>query len=72
MADNNRLELEIHATDTSGPATSKARANFKSIEQQAAESAVSMTGSFDKATASVLRSIQSLEQKAALAGKIRR
>lgn len=69
MADNNRLELEITATDNTGPAAAKAKANFKSIDQQAAETAVSMSKSFDTASASVIRSLQTLEQRAALVGK---
>lgn len=80
MADNNRLELDIVAVDQTEPAVAKARTNFQSIEQQAAKSAATMTRSFDaqavemarsveKASAGISRSLQALEQRAALAGK---
>src|SRR4051794_9921848 len=80
MADNNRLELDIIATDDTGPATSKARANFKSIEQDAAKAAQGINNSlgsagiglertFEQSTAKAMRSLDALERRAALAGK---
>lgn len=80
MSDNNRLELDIVAHDDTGPATAKARANFRSVEAEAARSAVNMSKGFDaqavemgrsidKAAASALRSLDALERRAALAGK---
>lgn len=79
MADN-RLELEITATDTTGPAAAKARANFNSIEKDAAKAAANMSKGFDAsavemsqkitaATEQGMRSLDALARRAELAGK---
>lgn len=77
---NNRLELDMVSNDLTGTGSTSANKNILSVEQQAAKTAaamsrsfdgtaIEMSRSFDRASTVSARSLQALEQRAALVGK---
>jgi hypothetical protein len=72
MADNNRLELIIDAVENTGEATAKARANFKSIEEQARQSAAEINRVYAANEAELGRTlakqVRTLQERTALTG----
>lgn len=72
MSDINRLELEIFAVDSTEPAVQRTRANFRSLEEQAARTAAEINrvyganeAQFGRAFANQVRTIQ---ERTALTG----
>jgi hypothetical protein len=80
MADNNRLELEITAIDSSGSVIAKFKSELASVSSEAMKAAaaaarasdqifLSTSNVIERASAAAYRSLERLEARAALAGK---